>query len=104
MKEESKDVYRELQEHLHQLPTGVPAAKSGVDIRILKYIFFEKEAWVATKLSEIKQTVEEIFEKLKDSGMSIEELQETFNTMANKGGLLVKIREDIKKCAKLLFF
>jgi len=39
MTEETQDLYRNLQIHLDQFPIGFPATKSGVELRILKYLF-----------------------------------------------------------------
>ena len=38
------DVYQRLAQHLDKLPAGFPATESGVEFRILKRLFSEKEA------------------------------------------------------------
>ncbi|MHA2474185.1 MAG: hypothetical protein ACXAES_13235 [Promethearchaeota archaeon] len=43
-------VYRELQESLDKLPVGFPATKSGVELKLLAYLFTFEEAKVAKHL------------------------------------------------------
>ncbi len=45
------DVYKELQLHIDKFPIGFPTTKSGVEIKILKYLFTPEEAKIATKLN-----------------------------------------------------
>jgi NAD-dependent dihydropyrimidine dehydrogenase PreA subunit len=80
-------VYRDLQAHLDKLPVGFPAAKSGVEIRILKHLFTPEEAEIALQLSMIPQTVESIYKRIKKSGMSIEQLQKKLDHMVYKGSI-----------------
>ncbi len=37
-------VYRKLQQHLDKFPIGFPPTDSGVELRILRYLFTEAEA------------------------------------------------------------
>lgn len=46
-----KHIYRLLQEHLDKLPIGFPKTESGVEIKILQYLFNNFEAKVALCLS-----------------------------------------------------
>ena len=39
MVKNEEDVYRVLQKHLDKMPIGFPATKSGVELRLLKYLF-----------------------------------------------------------------
>ncbi|MFX1481788.1 MAG: ATP-binding protein [Promethearchaeota archaeon] len=82
------DVYRTLQQHLDSMPAGFPATESGVEIRILKRLFTQEEAELATKLKYStypNESLESIFDRLKETGLSIEELEERLGTMAHKG-------------------
>jgi NAD-dependent dihydropyrimidine dehydrogenase PreA subunit len=82
------DVYRTLQQHLDSMPVGFPATKSGAEIRILKHLFSPDEAKLATQLKYStypNESLESIFERLKETGFSLEELEERLDTMARKG-------------------
>jgi ferredoxin len=80
------DVYRELQKHLDQMPVGFPATKSGVELRILKFIFTPEEAKIATKLSWAPEPLETIYSRFDKSKISIEELKKKLDNMVKKGG------------------
>ncbi|MBD3341519.1 MAG: 4Fe-4S dicluster domain-containing protein [Candidatus Lokiarchaeota archaeon] len=96
MLKESLDVYRKLQKHLDTLSIGFPATKSGVEIRILKYLFTPEEAELATYLSENFESVEEIYDRAKKLVNSIDELEEILRNMVKKGCLHYKIRDQKK--------
>ena len=74
MTEETQDLYRNLQIHLDQFPIGFPATKSGVELRILKYLFNDEEAFVGTKLDWKYATLEQIYKRIDKNKMSISEL------------------------------
>jgi NAD-dependent dihydropyrimidine dehydrogenase PreA subunit len=93
------DVYRELQLHLDSMPVGFPATESGVEIRILKQLFSPEEAELATKLKfsiHPNESLESIFERLKELGLSKEKLEESLDTMVSKGLLHFKSEEGQK--------
>ncbi|MFW9870909.1 MAG: ATP-binding protein [Candidatus Thorarchaeota archaeon] len=82
------DVYRTLQMHLDSMPAGFPATKSGVEIRILKQLFSPEEAKLAIQMKYStypNEPLESIFNRLKETGLSLEELEERLGTMAKKG-------------------
>ncbi len=89
-------IYRDLQKHLNKQAVGYPATKSGVEIRILQHIFSPEEARVATKLHYKFETVEHIFERVEESGMSIEELENMLDKMLKNGSIGYKEREGVK--------
>ncbi|MFX0086205.1 MAG: 4Fe-4S ferredoxin, partial [Candidatus Hodarchaeota archaeon] len=62
-----EDVYERLREHLNNLPVGFPNTDSGVEIRILKRLFTEKEAEMACKLSPLPATVHDIAEQIEQA-------------------------------------
>ena len=70
MTEEKQDIYRNLQIHLDQFPIGFPATKTGVELRILKYLFNDEEALVGTKLDLIPKS-----DKMED----LSQFQKKFN-------------------------
>jgi len=77
-----EDVYEQLREHLDSLPVGFPKTESGVEIRILKRLFTEEEAEMATHLTPLPATVEEIAQRANREAADIEALLER---LANKG-------------------
>lgn len=89
---EESDPYKELQEHLDQLPEPYPATKSGVEISILKHIFTPDEARIASRLQfswSNLESLDSICERLKELGYSKDELEQTLDAIAAKGGLMV---------------
>ncbi len=96
LREEETDIYRELQQHLDELPIGYPPSKSGVELKILKYFFTPEEAKIAAKLKFSYETLEEIYRRAKDLEISIDELEESLDKMAKKGSIKSK-KEDGKK-------
>jgi ferredoxin len=76
------DIYEELATHLDNLPAGFPRTDSGVELRILKRLFTPDEAELATKLSMIPETAEQIAERL---GEDDEILAGRLDSMAGRG-------------------
>jgi electron transport complex protein RnfB len=97
---EEYNIYRKLQEHLDKMPIGFPAVKSGADIRLLKHLFTPEEAEIATFLrfgwERDLESLEVIFERVKNKGISLEDLEKTLDVMVQKGSIMVK-RENGKK-------
>ena len=89
-------VYRDLQEHLDRLPIGYPSTESGVEIRILKHLFTPVEAKVATQLSMIPEPLNRIYERVEKAGMSMEELEQVLDQMADKRAILKSTKGDEK--------
>ena len=81
-------VYRRLQQHLDRLPSGFPAAESGVDIRLLKRLFTPEEAEIATQLSMKPEPLKRIYNRVKKGGMTKDHLQQVLDQMHLKGTLL----------------
>ncbi len=82
------DIYRRLQEHLDRMPVGYPATESGVEIRVLKHLFTPEEARIALHLSAVPEPLERIYRRVKKTGMSIEQLEQTLDRMVHKGAIL----------------
>lgn len=76
------DIFQKLAIHLNNLPGGYPATDSGVEIRILKRLFSEKEAQIATGLTLFPEPASVISERLKMKG---EQLSLTLDEMSKKG-------------------
>jgi len=107
MTEDSKDVYKELQKHLDQMPIGYPTTKSGVEMRLLKRFFTPIEAEIAIRLhfswERDYETLDKIFEKTKDLGLSKDELEKHLDQMAEKGIIYSKTADDVKAYANAMF-
>jgi Na+-translocating ferredoxin:NAD+ oxidoreductase subunit B len=84
-----KDIYRRLQEQLDQYSIGFPATESGVEIKVLKAMFNEKEAALFTELTAELETPKAVAGRLKRSE---EEITAELEAMARKG-LLFRQRE-----------
>lgn len=88
------DVYRQLQEHLDTLPVPFPATKSGVEISLLKRIFTPEEAKIASKLTfawDEYESLDSIYERLKNLGYSKARLEKLLDSMTKKGGLMAHV-------------
>lgn len=83
----TEDVYRELQKHLDKMPVPFPATESGVEIRILKRLFTPEEAEIALALSALPEPVERIHRRLKQTGISIDELERVLDGLVKKGSI-----------------
>jgi len=78
-------IYRELQRHLDKLPVGFPPTDSGVEIKLLEYLFSPIEAKIAVKLKKSPETVWTIYRRVRKLGYSKKELSEYLKSMTEKG-------------------
>jgi ferredoxin len=92
MKESKNDPYIKLRKFLDELPLGFPETSSGVEIDILKALFSEEEAEIATLLSPIPLTVKKIARK---HDIDKKHLKEKLYSMSRKG-LVFRIRREGK--------
>jgi len=76
------DVYERLAKALDMLPNGFPRTASNVEIRLLKKIFSQEEAFVASQLSGSTESVAEIAKRI---GLSVEEAKVRLKKMAGRG-------------------
>jgi len=81
------DIYRKLQQHLDTLPIGYPATESGVEIRILKFLFTPEEAEIALNMRFIPEPIKNIYRRVKKFGVKFEQLEELLEIMFTKGGI-----------------
>lgn len=81
-------LYRKLQQRLDKLPIGFPATDSGVEIRILKYLFEPIEAQVALGMNFLPEHLRTIFNEVKQCVSSEEELSEILERMVKKGAIV----------------
>jgi len=86
---ETIDVYRKLQQHIDEhMPVGFPRSESGADIRILKSLFTPEEASLTLNLSALPEPIKRIYKRVKDSGISIKELEDKLDNLVNKGAIM----------------
>jgi Na+-translocating ferredoxin:NAD+ oxidoreductase subunit B len=86
MKDE-EELYRALQVHLDEQTVGFPATKSGSDVRLLKQLFTVRQAELAMMLTHRYESVEQIYERAKDGGESIDETEHLLDELATKGSI-----------------
>jgi electron transport complex protein RnfB len=96
MNDAETKIYKKLQEHLDKLPIGFPATKSGVELKLLEYLFTPEEANVALKLSSDYESLEEILKRIDDPNISIDDLEVILESSVKKGAIQYK-REGGKK-------
>jgi electron transport complex protein RnfB len=93
-------IYRKLQEHLDKMPIGFPRAESGSDVKLLKILFTPEEAKIATFLNfswyRDIEPLNQIYERMKSTGISLQELENYLDNMAKKGTILSKKEENMK--------
>jgi electron transport complex protein RnfB len=93
---DGEQVYRDLQRRLDKMPVGFPETASGVEIRILKHLFSPLEALVAKYLSITPEPLSRIHKRLKDEGLSIEQVEKALEGAAAKGSILMRKKDDKK--------
>ncbi|MBP7738569.1 MAG: 4Fe-4S binding protein [Spirochaetes bacterium] len=76
------DVYYRLRDILDKMPNGYPSTDDGLEIKILKKIFTEEEAEVATKMRMKFETAEAMAAR---TGLDVEYLKKMLPQMANNG-------------------
>ncbi|MFX0075145.1 MAG: DUF362 domain-containing protein [Candidatus Hermodarchaeota archaeon] len=78
------EIYRNLQIHLNSMPIGFPSTENGADIRVLKAFFTPDEALLASYLDYFPISLKNVFTKVKDLEMTIEEIESKLNSMVQK--------------------
>lgn len=58
------DIYRQIQKQLDQYSMGFPATESGIELKILKYLFSEADAHMFTALTPLLETAQEVAARL----------------------------------------
>lgn len=85
----ASDIYRRLQQQLDQYSMGFPETASGIEIRILQYLFTEQEAQIFTQLSPLLETARAVSAR---TGQTEESVAERLESMADKG-LLFRLKK-----------
>jgi Pyruvate/2-oxoacid:ferredoxin oxidoreductase delta subunit len=94
--DKEEQVYHNLQKHMDSLPIGFPATQSGVEIRVLKRFFTPEEAEIATHLSINSEPIESIYERVKDTDITLERLQIILDVMERKVTIFTTTRDGRK--------
>jgi len=97
------DIYRQLQQHLDTMPVGYPATASGVELRLLKFLFTPEQARIALKLGHKYQTLDQICEAAKDLRMPRSELEKKLEEMVDRGNIVGKEQNGVRMYATLPF-
>lgn len=84
-----KTIYRQLQEKLDLYSVGFPATKSGIEIRILEYLFSEEDAKLFLSMSHSLNSPDKIAQEI---DQPVEQVAEQLDQMAEKG-LLFRIKK-----------
>ncbi len=79
--------YRKLQQHLDTLPIGYPATESGVELRILEFLFSPEEVKVALNMRYIPEPIKKIYRRVKKLGLTLEDLGIILERMFIKGAI-----------------
>lgn len=85
-----KDIYKVLQKHLDKMPVGYPATRSGVEIRILKYLFSPGQALAASALTYTFEPVDTVYRRVENDGIPEDEFAALLDQMAAKGNIFRK--------------
>jgi len=96
----SDDIYRALQRQLDTYSMGFPATDSGIEIRILKYLFSEDDARLFTGMTHQLETPEAVAARL---GRPVEELAARLDDMAERGLLFRLKKKDGSRYAAIPF-
>ena len=96
----TESVFHQLREQLDQYAIGFPATESGVEIRILKALFSEKEARLFTKLTARLESPSDIAQR---AGLSAQKVAGQLEDMARKGLVFRKHDDELTKYSAIPF-
>jgi Pyruvate/2-oxoacid:ferredoxin oxidoreductase delta subunit/predicted transcriptional regulator len=83
------DIYRQLQKQLDQYSMGFPATQSGIELKILKYLFSESDAMMFTALTPMLENAEAVASRLNRPAA---EVAAQLDNMAERG-LLFRLKK-----------
>jgi len=86
----SENIYRKLQERLDLFSMGFPATDSGIELKILRYLFSEEDAGMFLALSHTLETPASVASRLEQS---IEDTAARLDDMAERG-LLFRVKKE----------
>lgn len=79
------DLYTRLREHIDRMPIALPVSGKGYEIDILKKLYQPQEAKIVLELSALPEKIDRIFKRLKNLGLSKDELEEKLDDMVRRG-------------------
>ncbi len=86
-----KNIYRQIQEQLDQYSMGFPATESGIELKILKYLFSQEDAVMFAALTPMLETAQAVSARLDRPET---EVAARLDDMAEKGLLFRLKKED----------
>ena len=89
MTDAAQDVYRTLQQQLDQYSIGFPRTDSGIELRILRHLFSEQDATLATQMTPRLELPESVAARV---GRPVAEVAEQLEGMAERG-LLFRLKK-----------
>jgi Na+-translocating ferredoxin:NAD+ oxidoreductase subunit B len=92
-------IYRKLQKHLNKMPVGFPRTFTGVELRILQYIFSLREAEAALYMGHNFETFESIYGRTDKNKFSRDEFKALLEAMEEKGSIFGKYGKKEKQYA-----
>ena len=85
--ENTDKIYVDLQRHLDKQAVGFPPTESGVELRILKHLFNPEQASLALHLNYRPQSALDIFNRTKDTGISLDKVKSLLEEMEIQGAI-----------------
>jgi len=99
VKSDARKIYRALQKHLNTMPVGYPATLTGVELRLLEYMFTTEEARAALNIGWQLETFDEIFQRAEQKGYTEDKFRNLIDSMADKGSIFSTTSGDQKRYA-----
>jgi electron transport complex protein RnfB len=96
-----ENTYRTLAIKLDEIPNGFPPTNSGVELKLLAKLFTPEEADLASKMSPVHQTIQEIAKK---SGLEESKVKPLLIGMVKKGLIELKKQEIVGFTFRLIPF
>ena len=96
----TKDIFRKLQQRLDQYSMGFPATASGIEIKILEYLFSNEDAALFLALSPRLETGHSVAQRM---GRSEQDITDHLEDMAERGLLFRSKKQDTIKYAAIPF-
>lgn len=84
------DIYRQLQKQLDQYSMGFPATESGIELKLLRYLFSEADARMFAALTPMLETAETVASRL---GGKVDDVAAQLDDMAERG-LLFRLKKE----------